>query len=252
MSLFSYFTGGASIYGRSRIKNTEKEETIKAIKNSFKKSIEITTKKILNEYKENNTNYDLIEGNELITLINEITEKIIQPEEETFSIIDLFENFIYGLTPLYKSCKKALEIFISQNGKKILFIISDGLLNDVDIKFAQDDIMSKTNELGVTTIYIYFNSSNKMNEKKFYNKIQSNFDEGVKFLFNISSELNYHNGIIQFFIKKNWNIPLNGVCKLFVEINNSEDLNQFINLVNETLNYNEPIEHINNWKYSFR
>ena len=131
VSLFSYFTGGASIYGRSRIKNTEKEETIKAIKNSFKKSIEITTKKILNEYKENNTNYDLIEGNELITLINEITEKIIQPEEETFSIIDLFENFIYGLTQLYKGCKKALEIF--NNQKKILFIISDGLLNDVDI-----------------------------------------------------------------------------------------------------------------------
>ena len=85
----------------------------------------------MNEYKENNRNCDLIEGNELITLIKEITEKIIQPEEETFSIIDLFENFIYGLTQLYKGCKKALEIF--NNQKKILFIISDGLLNDVDI-----------------------------------------------------------------------------------------------------------------------
>ena len=114
-----------------KIDNTEKEETIKTVKNSFKKSIEITTKKILNEYKENNRNCDLIEGNELITLIKEITEKIIQPEEETFSIIDLFENFIYGLTQLYKGCKKALEIF--NNQKKILFIISDGLLNDVDI-----------------------------------------------------------------------------------------------------------------------
>ena len=62
--------------------------------------------------------------------------------------------------------------------------------------------MSKTNELEVITICIYFNSSNKMNEKKFYNKIQSNFDEGAKFLFNISSELNYHNNIIRFFIKK--------------------------------------------------
>ena len=137
-----------------KIDNTEKEETIKTVKNSFKKSIEITTKKILNEYKENNRNCDLIEGNELITLIKEITEKIIQPEEETFSIIDLFENFIYGLTPLYKGCKKALEIFNNQNGKKILFIISDGLLNDVDIKFAQDDIMSKTNELELQ-LYVF-------------------------------------------------------------------------------------------------
>ena len=105
--------------------------------------------------------------------------------------------------------------------------------------------MSKTNELEVTTICIYFNSSNKMNEKKFYNKIQSNFDEGAKFLFNISSELNYHNNIIRFFIKKNWDIPLNGICKLFIEINNSKDLNQFISLINESLEYNEPIENVN-------
>ena len=62
--------------------------------------------------------------------------------------------------------------------------------------------MSKTNELEVITICIYMNSSNKLNQKRFYNEIQSNFDEGAKFLFNISSELNYHNNIIRFFIKK--------------------------------------------------
>ncbi len=45
-------------------------------------------------------------------------------------------------------------------------------------------------------------SSNKMNEIKFYNKTQSNFDEGAKFLFNISSKLNYRDGVIRIFIKK--------------------------------------------------
>ena len=101
------------------------------------------------------------------------------------------------------------------------------------------------NQLEIITICIYLNSSSKLNNKTFYNEIQPNFDIGAKFLFNISSELNYHNSIIKFFIKKNWNIPLNGVCNLFVEINNSEDLNQFINLVNEALNNNEPLEYIN-------
>ena len=89
------------------------------------------------------------------------------------------------------------------------------------------------------------NSSNKLNQKRFYNEIQSNFDEGAKFLFNISSKLNYHNNIIKFFIKKNWDIPLNGICKLFIEINNSEDLNQFINLINESIDKNESVENVN-------
>jgi hypothetical protein len=34
--------------------------------------------------------------------------------------------------------------------------------------------------------------------------------------------------------------------KLFVEINNSENLNEFIQMVNEALEYNEPLEIINN------
>ena len=184
-----------------------------------------------------------------------MNKKIIQPEQDKkIDIIDLFENIIYGNTPLYSCCKKAFEIFEKNGSKnKVLFIISDGLLNDVDnIISAQNEIKQKSEQLEIITIGIYLNSSDKLNNKTFYNKIQSNFDVGARFLFNISSELNYHNGIIKFFINKNWNIPLNGICKLFVEINNSEDLNQFINLVNEALNYNEPIEHINNWKYSFR
>ncbi len=34
--------------------------------------------------------------------------------------------------------------------------------------------------------------------------------------------------------------------KLFVEINNSENFNEFIKMVNEALEYNEPLEIINN------
>ena len=181
-------------------------------------------------------------------MIDDISKKIIQPEEDNnISIIDLFENIIYGKTPLYSCCKKAFEIFENNDSKnKILFIISDGILTDTNnIISTQNEIKQKMNQLEIITICIYLNSSSKLNNKTFYNEIQPNFDIGAKFLFNISSELNYHNSIIKFFIKKNWNIPLNGVCNLFVEINNSEDLNQFINLVNEALNNNEPLEYIN-------
>ncbi len=41
--------------------------------------------------------------------------------------------------------------------------------------------------------------------------------------------------------------------KLFIEINNSKDLNQFINLINESLEKNDPIENVKKgfWKCCF-
>ena len=49
----------------NRVRDKEKEETIKAIKDSFKPSIEIITEKVMNKYKEEKyTNYQLIKGNE--------------------------------------------------------------------------------------------------------------------------------------------------------------------------------------------
>ena len=240
-------------FANTRINNRTKEETIKQIKDSFKSSIEIISKKIIKEYNlQNHENYELIKGENLSNLIENLEKKIIQPKEDNnknVSIIDLFQNIIYGNTPLYTSFNKAIEIFEhinNNNTKKVLFIISDGMLNDTnDIIVAQKNIKEKINNLDIITICIYLNSSNKLNLKTFYNKIEPDFDEGAKFLFNISSKLNYHNAIIKFFIKEGWNIPSNGVSNLFIEINNSEDLNTFINLVNEALNKTEPMDEIN-------
>ena len=232
----------------NKVKNTEKEETLKAIKNSFKQSIEIITEKVMNIYKEeNNTNYKLIKGSQLYELIENLNKKIISPKEQNYKIIDIFEKFIYGNTPLYKSCKKAFEIFEStKSTTKILLIISDGLLNDTyNIEEAQNDIKTKIKNCEIITICIYLNSSDNDNKKTFYNKIQPNFDSGAKFLFKISSSLDYHNNIIKFFIDRDWNIPKNGICKLFAEINNSEDLNQFIELLNQSIDFNDPIDKIN-------
>ena len=53
-------------YVNNRVNNAEKEETIKAIKNSFESCIELITKKIITEYKlKNIENYELIKGENL-------------------------------------------------------------------------------------------------------------------------------------------------------------------------------------------
>ena len=203
----------------NRVNNSKRDETIKAIKSSFKECIENITGNIIEEYKKNFGNYELLKVEDLLNLVESIEEKIIKPDNKDVSIVDLFEKYIYGNTPLYQGCKKAFEIFDKNlNNEKILFIVGDGLLNDVnDINKAKDKIILKSNEIKITIVCIYLNNSEEKNKKTFYNKKQPYFDRGAKFLFEISSKLNYHNNIIRFFIKKNWNIPLNGTCKLLLK-----------------------------------
>ena len=187
-----------------RVNNSKGDETIKAIKSSFKECIENITGDIIDEYKKNFGNYELLKVEDLLNLVESIEEKIIKPDNKDISIVDLFEKYIYGNTPLYKGCKKSFEIF-EKNSKNenILFIVGDGLLNDVnDINKAKDEIILKSNELKITMVCIYLNNSKEKNKKTFYNEPQPYFDRGAKFLFEISNKLNYHNNIKDFLLKK--------------------------------------------------
>ena len=240
----------ANQYRDLTVRTTEKEQTLLAIENSFKNIIEIKAEKIMRQYKYgNNNNYEWTKGKELIEIIESLEKKITSPENSKFNVIDLFDKYIYGLTPLYTSCKKAFEIFQKNkdnNSNNILIIISDGLLNDYDLEKAKKEIRENSEKLKITIICIYLNSYNKKKENRvFYNTIQKNFDEGAEFLFSISSKVNYNNIILKYFIKKKWKIPLNGVANLFYEINNSDELNEFINLINESFDYNDAQEQIN-------
>ena len=245
---FSEYIDSVTDSKNERIEKEAKEQTILIIKNSFKDIIEIKAKNILDQYIiYNNNNYELTKGNELIDIIEKLEKKIAAPNKKEFNIIDLFSNFIYGMTPLYTSCKEAFQIYQkNKNNNNIMIIISDGLLNDYDLEKAKREITYNSNKLKTTIICIYLNSYHRDYEKNiFYNKIQSNFDSGAAFLFSISSKVNYNNIILKYFIKKKWKVPLNGVANLFYEINNSEDLNEFIQLINESLDYNDAEEQIN-------
>ena len=235
-------------YKDTAIEEGTKEITLLTIQNSFKDVIQVIAKQIMNQYKcKNNNNFKLTKGKDVINIIENLEKKIASPKKTTFNIIDLFENFIYGMTPLYTSYKHAFHIFEkNKNDNNILIIISDGLLNDYNIQKAQKEIIESSRNLGITIICIYLNSYYSNHQKKeFYNTVQRYFDEGAEFLFSISSKVNYNNIILKYFIKKKWKIPLNGIANLFYEINNSDDLNEFIQTINEALDHNDVKEQIN-------
>lgn len=246
--------GAALTYKGNQIKEKIAEEQIKEYtRSTIFKAFNLSMEKIVNKILEENAysfqdNYNLINGKDLLDLIETLENKILKPEGQPLNIMNLFDKYLYGNTPLYPCYNHIFKIFQKQNNSNnFLIIVSDGIFNDVNLEKTKNDIIKYSNKLNITTICIYLNSANKFKTiKKFYNKIESDFDEGAKFLFNISSKLNYHNCIIKYFMKKDWDIPLNGVCNLFIRIDNSKNLNELIKMINESLDFNDPIEEFNN------
>ncbi len=123
------------LYGKStKIDSSVEEETINAIKNGFRSCIKNISSNIMDIYKKKEKEIQLIEGSELLNLIQHLKDNIEYPKNDknkSFDIIDIFEDYIYGDTPLYTSCQKAFNVFEKNiENKNYLIIISDGLLND--------------------------------------------------------------------------------------------------------------------------
>ena len=213
--------------------------------------------KIINkEISQRNSNGNqlrFIDGNVLINIQKNLEKKLVSPKNNSFNLLNLFEKYIYGNTPLYTALNISFDNFKKQSGynnNKFLFIISDGELNDISKNFDYiGEIRKKAEENKIIIISIFLTSRQIPKIRTFYDDVQSHFTNGSKDLFLMSSTLNYENPVIKFFIKKGWNIPTSGECKLFIEINNSQNLNEFIDIMNEAiseLNYKNNVENNNN------
>lgn len=232
---------GLNIFGFAQDKINK--GTTDVINDIYKKCINAYVKRIINEEiyqrKNNGGNLKFIDGNDLVNMKKNLEGKLTSPNETNFNIIDLFKEYIYGMTPLYTALNIAFDNFKKQsneNNKKFLFIISDGELNDVDKNVDYiSEITKKAKENKVTIISIFLTSNSIPKAEKLYDSCQSHFTKGSKDLFLMSSTLTYENPVIKFLIQKGWDIPSSGECKLFVEINNSQNLNKFIDIINEAI-----------------
>lgn len=199
--------------------------------------------KIMNEEISSRRNYQdefkFLDGNELLNIKKNLEDKISSQNNLKINILDLFTDYIYGSTPLYKAITLSFQNFKKQSHKdnhKYIFIISDGELNDVDKNFDYiSEIRQKAEQDKIIIVSIFLTSKKVPYEEKLYDKPQKHFTKGSEDLFYMSSILDYQHPIIQFFIQKGWDIPISGECRLFIEINNSKNLNKFIDLFNEAI-----------------
>ena len=235
-------TGVRILGSTEKIKEKINKGTTEVINDIYQKCIDKYVSKIMREDKEqreyNKNKIKFMDGNDLIMLKNNLEDKIESPDNKQFNILDLFSKYIYGDTPLYTTLNLAfynLRIQSDKNNNKYIFIFSDGELTDAD---SEIDYISKIREYSEgcnITIISIFLTTNNINEETLYDEIQSHFTHGSKDLFLMSSTLNYENPVIKFLIQKGWNVPISGECKLFVEVNNSQNLNKFIDLINEAI-----------------
>ena len=71
-------------------------------------------------------------------------------------------------------------------------------------------------------------STNKIEkEKTLYGKLYTN-DEGAKQLFNLSSEVEKDSIAFDYLRDKGWKVPTSGKYRLFIQINNTDNINDFL------------------------
>lgn len=210
----------------------------------------------ISQRKKNGNKFRFINANDLINIKNDLESKL-EPftNEKGFNILALFGKYIYGNTPLYTALNFSFDNFKKQSNEykeKILFIISDGNLNDVSKNIDYiGEIRKKSEENDVTIITIFLTSEPIPKEKILYDSLQNHFTKGSKDLFLMSSSLTYDHPIIKFLIQNGWDIPSSGECKLFIETNNSQGLINFIDEINKALGAINLMNNMENKKNPF-
>ena len=115
--------GGGSFIGvkKTQEKKISDENIIKCVRNSFRKIMSAVTAEIVSKYKNSNNGVtEFLKGEEVYNLIKDLDKKIEFPDEkvENCTILDLFKDHIYGMTPMYQAFKKSFSIFKEQKVNK--------------------------------------------------------------------------------------------------------------------------------------
>ena len=137
--------------------------------------------------KNNGNKLEFIEGNQFIYFLKNIKNKIVTPAKSDIKLLELFQDYIYGLTPLYTTLNLSFDAFRTQSGKhnhKYLFIISDGELTDVnnDLDYIRE-IRNNAEENNILIISTFLTSNDIPIEEKYMILIKSILDKARKIFF---------------------------------------------------------------------
>eukprot|EP01084_Bolivina_argentea_P263225 445426_1 len=187
-------------------------------------------------------------GKEIIKILDKLSMIYVSNDanKENHSIevkrlTDDVKKYIYGGTPMCQSIQYAQRIFeLKKNNKdnKILCIISDGdATDDNPLPFAN----KLRNENNVTIISCFITNKHIENPRKLHDVPVEHWKPGALTLFEMSSFVsNMHSGL-SYLLKRGWEIPLSGQCKLFVQANHPNIIEEFCGIINRFSQSTEEI-----------
>lgn len=158
-------------------------------------------------------------------------EKVAEMTDDSKETMNNAEEFIFGNTPMREAFTKIQRRFSQECEKRpedtvpILFVISDGEPTDGN----PNEIANQMKKSGVTVITCYVTNKDIANPHVLYGQSQNSWDNGANLMFNMSSEIEENSSFAKFLLKKGWKIQENS--KLFVQINHSSVMEEFINVV---------------------
>jgi len=171
--------------------------------------------------------------------MEKLIESKVPNKAKKNNIMDLIKNKIYGGTPLNEVVHKAFKIYSECKNsykKKILIIITDGVSTDGDpTNYVKQQ--SEYNDIYIVGCYV---SSQFCPGNTFYDDNSFNIKEnGAENLFKMCSKIEYKNPIYKFFLSYGWSMPSSGECKLFIALNNSKNMEEFVSLINQALDFKD-------------
>ncbi|CAC5364802.1 unnamed protein product [Mytilus coruscus] len=152
-------------------------------------------------------------------------------DERLDELMKIVEPFIYGKTPLYASIEKAAKLFLREKyseHKKFLFVLSDG---DPTAEGGLVEALSRFKNLNITIVTRFITRSNDVTPLTLFSVGNSCWDNGAKFVFQLSSMMPTDRLYRSIFVKRGRNIDItNNETRLFLQVNHPDNIHDACDL----------------------
>jgi hypothetical protein len=141
------------------------------------------------------------------------------------------EALVYGSTPMVAALKAVRDRFkrmsrdVEMQGERVVLLLSDGEPTDGDpLPVAQE-----LRESGITVVSCYVTSDDIADPRVLHSQRQLGWREGACLMFEAASTIDSKGPFARYLLGKGWHLDRD--AKLFVQINHSDVLDEFIRVV---------------------
>ena len=164
-------------------------------------------------------------------------------KERSRELLQRVEPYIYGDAPMHQAVGRATECFEKnastfQSHKKLLFVLSDGVPTDGGANdFARiKKAATRLENAGVTVVGCFVTKSTVIQPRQLYSEMKTDWDQGAKFLFSLSSITTTQSIPRTMFVKRDWSIEVkNNETRLFLQVNHPDHLRDACDLARDVV-----------------